>query len=95
MSHFASKSSKPTKFISALCLLLVSCGDESKKTENGTTKPAFQKALLLADFSGEQVPACGAIRIEKEKKALALLELGLGGLSLEDYRKCYKKEFLK
>lgn len=85
-------SSKP---VIALCLLLLSCGSESKKAEGGAPQPAFKKTLLLGDFSGEQVPSCGTIRIEKEKKALALLELGMSGLSLEDYRKCYKKEFLK
>jgi hypothetical protein len=84
-----------SKPVLALCLLLLSCGGEGKKTEGNAPKPAFKKTLLLGDFSGEQVPACGTLRIEKEKKALALLELGMNGLSLEDYRTCYKKEFLK
>jgi hypothetical protein len=84
-----------SKLLLALSLLLLSCGGGSKKAEGGAPQPTFKKTLLLGDFSGEQVPSCGTIRIEKEKKALALLELGMNGLSLDDYRKCYKKEFLK
>jgi hypothetical protein len=84
-----------SKTVFALCLLLLSCRGEGKKAEGNAPKPALKKSLLLGDFSGERTPACGTLRIEKEKKALALLELGMNGLSLEDYRTCYKKEFLK
>lgn len=79
-------------------LCLVAC---SKDNGDSSPKPAaqkqFQKTFLLEDFGGNATPVCGAgsVEIEQGKRALALLELGMKGVSLEDYRKCYKAEFMK
>lgn len=77
------------------CVTLVSCVGAESNVERPAEKTSFSAPLLLGEFRGEESPPCGSRRIEKDKRALALLELGMQGLSISDYRHCYKREFLK
>lgn len=83
-------------FLAVLCL--AGCSKDSGDSEpTPAARKQFQKTFLLEEFGGNVTPSCGegAVHIEQGKRALALLELGMKGVSLEDYRKCYKPEFLK
>ena len=87
-------------------IVLTACGgkktasEDGKKTVSGNVmepQQTFNKSFLLKDFLGTEMPPCGhePFRVVKEKRAIALLNLGMIGLSLAEYRRCYKTEFLK
>jgi hypothetical protein len=84
----------------SIVFVILACDGGSKSRDpspNLAEKKGFDKTLLLGEFSGDSSPACAQkmMHVSKESRALALLELGMKQLSIEEYRRCYKKEFLK